>query len=83
MIGETKLDSSFPESQFLIGGFQKPYRLDVISRSGGLLAFVKSHLPSRQLLNFVLPKHIQIINFELNFVIKFRKKDLFATLIAY
>ena len=66
MIGETKLDSSFPESQFLIEGFQKPYRLDVTSRSGGLLAFVKSHLPSRQLLNFVLPKDIQIINFELN-----------------
>ena len=28
MISETKLDNSFPEGQFLIEGYRKPYRID-------------------------------------------------------
>ena len=28
MVSETKIDDTFPESQFLIEGFSTPYRLD-------------------------------------------------------
>ena len=49
LIGETKLDSSFPDAQFFIEGNNKLLRLDVSGRSGGLLVFTKSHLPTRQL----------------------------------
>ena len=34
---ETKLDNTFPVSQFLIGGFSVPYRLDRNSNGGGYL----------------------------------------------
>ena len=37
VIAETKLDDSFPTSQFVIPGFKKPYRLDVSVKAGGLL----------------------------------------------
>ena len=36
-LAETKLDSSFPESQFLLEGMKKPYRFDVSSGKGRLL----------------------------------------------
>ena len=65
-IVETKLDPSFPNSQFLISGFHKPLRMDVSSRRGGLLVYIKSSLPSKMLTKFKLPNNIQIIPFELN-----------------
>ena len=47
--------------------------LDIISpiayisgRQGGLLVYIKSHLPSRRLTNYTTPKDIQVISFELN-----------------
>ena len=61
-IVETKLDPSFPNSQFLIPDFHKPLRMDVSSWRGGLLVYIKSSLPSK----FKLPNNIQIIPFELN-----------------
>ena len=69
LIGETKLDSSFPDAQmhkFFIEDYNKPLRLDVSGRSGGLLVFTKSHLPTRQLTELKIPMDIQIIIFELN-----------------
>ena len=65
-IAETKLDPSFPNSQFFKPGFHKPLRMDVSSRRGGLLVFIKSSLPSKMLTKFKLPNNIQIIPFELN-----------------
>ena len=61
-IVETKLDPSFPNSQFLIPDFHKPLRMDVSSWRGGLLVYIKSSLPSK----LKLPNNIQIIPFELN-----------------
>ena len=49
VIAETKLDDTFPTSQFRIPGFKKPYRLDISSNAGGLLVYVKDHLISREL----------------------------------
>ena len=63
---KTKLDSLFANSQFLIPGFHKPLRMDVSSRRGGLLVYIKSSLPSKMLTKFKLPNNIQLIPFELN-----------------
>ena len=41
-ISETKLDSSFPNAQFLLPGFHEPLRLDINHRSGGLLVYIKT-----------------------------------------
>ena len=41
VIAETKLDESFPTNQFLMESFKTPYRLDINSRSGGLLVYVR------------------------------------------
>ena len=64
-IAETKLDSSFPESQFILPGMRKPFRLDVTSRKGGLLVFVNNDIPSKYLRSFHLPGDIEAIPFEI------------------
>ena len=65
-IAETKLDSSFPNAQFLLPGFQEPLRLDINHRSGGFFVYVNISLPSKILSKFQLPINIQIIPFETN-----------------
>ena len=65
-IAETKIDESFPIAQFLWSGYHKPYRLDISDKQGGLLIYIKAHLPSRLLSNHISPKDIQAIPFELN-----------------
>ena len=65
-IAETKIDSSYPESQFCIPGYRKPYRLDISDNSGGLLVYVKETLPSKYLSKFKLPYDIQAIPIEIN-----------------
>ena len=43
-----------------------PYILDITENKGSLIAFVKSHIPSRRLNDFKFPSNIQIIPFEVN-----------------
>ena len=65
-IAESKLDSSFPHSQFFREGYKKKYyRLDVKDTSGGLLVYVRLGISSRHLKDFSLPKDIQAIPVEL------------------
>ena len=66
MYCKTKIDESFPTAQFLLSGYHKPYRLDISDKQGGLLIYIKAHLPSRLLSNHISPKDIQEIPFELN-----------------
>ena len=47
LITETKLDSSFPITQFLIEGFSPSYRLDRNSYGGGLLLYIREDIPSK------------------------------------
>ena len=49
---ETKLDSSFPDAQFQIEGFNSPYRLDRNCHGGGVMIYVKNAVSSRQLRKF-------------------------------
>ena len=65
-IAEAKLDRLYPNLQFVIPDYHKPLRMDVSSRRGGLLVYIKSSLPSKMLTKFKLPNNIQIIPFELN-----------------
>ena len=64
-VGETKLDPSFPNSQFLIPGFHKPMSLDINSKRVGILVYTKSSSPSRIMFNFKLPENIQVLPFDL------------------
>ena len=41
MVSETKLDNSFPVSQFLIDGYTPPFRLDLDNNARGIMVFVK------------------------------------------
>ena len=77
-VAETKIDKSFPAAQFSWPGYNKLYRLDILGRQGGLLVYIKSHLPSRRLTNYTTPKDIQVISFELN-----RRKERWMFLCIY
>ena len=59
-MAKTKLDSSFPESQFLLPGMRKPFWLDVTSTKNRLLVFLSSNIPSKYQVS------IQTIPFEIN-----------------
>ena len=65
VIEETKIDSSFPSSQFLIEGYKTPSRLDVSERSGGILVYVKDSLITKEL-KVTVTHDIQAVFFELN-----------------
>ena len=51
VITETKLDSSFPDSQFLIDDFRQPHRLDKNKHGGGVMIFVSEDIPSKLQIN--------------------------------
>ena len=64
-IAETKLDASFPSAQFTLERYHTPYRLD-INKSGGILVYVKSSIPSHCLCYEELLISMQAIPFEIN-----------------
>ena len=43
-MSETKIDGTFPKSQFLMSGYSNVYRLDWIDKGGGVMLFVKDNL---------------------------------------
>ena len=49
-LSQTKLDSSFPEGQFLIPGYSAPYRIDRTCHGRALMLFVREDIPSKLLL---------------------------------
>lgn len=66
IVEETKIVQSFPMAQFLIEAFPKPLKLDVSDRTGGLLVYLRSYIPSHQLIKFQASSTIQAILFEIN-----------------
>ena len=46
IITETKLDDTFPVSQFRANGFSKPHRLDRNRNKGGVIIYVREDIPS-------------------------------------
>ena len=47
MVSETKLDDSFPVGQFLIAGFQQPFRFDRNKNGGGILLYIHDNIPAK------------------------------------
>ena len=48
VITETKLEDSFPTSQFLMKGFgEEPFRLDRNRNRGGVMIYIQDDIPSR------------------------------------
>ena len=66
LISETKIDSSFPEGQFLHDGFSKPHRKDRSLGGGGLLMYVNDNIPSRILNQHTIPDDVEIMCVEIN-----------------
>ena len=66
ILGETKLDDTFPEKQFIIEGFSKPYRLDRNCHGGGVMIYVRKDIPSKELKNHKFSKNIEAIFVEIN-----------------
>ena len=64
---ETKLDETFPSSQFHMDGFSLPYRLDRNRNSEGVMIFVKEDIPSKHLTNHNFPSDVEGLFLELNF----------------
>ena len=59
MITETKLDNSFPVSQFLIQGFSTPFRLDRNKNGGGILLYTRSNMTSTKLNKYIVKNEIE------------------------
>ena len=64
-IAETRLDSTFTTSQFMIDGFIKPFRFDRNKYGGGLLAFIRDGVLVREIRSYKFPSEIEIIVLEL------------------
>ena len=64
-LSETKLDSTFPSTQFLINGFSIPHKPDRNSRGGGILLYVREKIIVLALNKYSLPPHIEILFLEL------------------
>ena len=47
MISETKLDSSFPNAQFYMKYYSKPYKLDTNSKGRGIILYVTEDIPPK------------------------------------
>ena len=66
VIGETKLDGTFSDRQFIINGFAKPYRLDRNRNGGGVIIYVRADIPSKQLIKHKFSKNIEALFIEIN-----------------
>ena len=66
VITETKLDDTFPEKQFLISGYKKPYRLDRNISGGGVMIYVREDIPSERLTKHNLHENVEAIFVEIN-----------------
>ena len=47
MNSEIKLDSSFPNAQFYMKSYSKPYKLDRSSKQGGIILYLREDIPSK------------------------------------
>ena len=66
MISETKIDDTFPESQFLIEGFSKPFRLDRTAKGGGILLYIREDIPCKYIKQITLNNSFERFFVELN-----------------
>ena len=65
VIGETKLDATFPNKQFMIKGFKEPYRKDRNDKGGGVMVYVRDDIPSQEK-EYKLPENVEGLIVEIN-----------------
>ena len=66
ILTETKIDQSFPENQFLIKGYSKPFRLDRNEHGGGIMVYVREDIPSKLLKKHTFNSDIEGMFIEIN-----------------
>ena len=66
VVVETKLDDTFPDSQFFIEGYSTPFRLDRNRNGGGVLIYVREDIPCKKLLKHNFPDDIEGLFIEIN-----------------
>ena len=66
VLTETKLDHTFPEKQFLLPGYRKPFRRDRNRFGGGVMIYVREDIPCDILIRHNTPKNIEAIFLEIN-----------------
>ena len=66
IITEIKLENTFPVSQFRIGRYSKPYRLDRNKNGGGTNIYRRKDIPNSVLIKHNLPDNIEGLFIELN-----------------
>ena len=55
IVSETKIDRSFPDSQFIMEGYSKPFRYDRCTTGGGIIAYIRDDIPCRELNKYEIP----------------------------
>ena len=55
MISETKLGESFPQGQFKISGFNRPFRHDRNGKGGDITLFVREDIPAKLIFTEISP----------------------------
>ena len=66
MISETKLDESFPLSQFLMAGFENPIPFDRSSSGGGIMLYIREGIPFKLLKSSGLSANTEAFLVEMN-----------------
>ena len=66
LLSETKIDESFPSSQFAIEGYTKPFRRDRDIHGGGILIYVRDDIPCKEVKSQGLPEDIECVFIEIN-----------------
>ena len=66
VLTETKLDHTFPEKQFLVPGYKKPFRLDRNTHGGGVMIYVREDIPCDALSKYSTPSKLEAIFVEIN-----------------
>ena len=66
VITESKLDDTFPISQFIIEGYWPPFRADRDRNGGGIIIYIRDDIPSRELNDHSSTIHFEGIFFEIN-----------------
>ena len=77
IVTETKLGSTFPTSQFVIDGYNEPYRFDRNRNRGGVLIYIQEDIPSKPLAGHKLKHDTEGIFVEL--ILRKKKWLLFGS----
>ena len=65
MVSETKLDDTFPFNQFEIEGYSQQFRLDRNCHGGGIIIYVRDHIPCKKINSHSLPRNVECMFIEI------------------